>query len=64
MKLKINLGLLRGKKINASTIQMSPFGSYSIYFPPESYLTSEQFPNEWMEIFEVFLMTPTNVLEG
>jgi len=54
MKLKVNIGLLRGKKVDTSMIQMNPYSTYSIYFPPASYLSSEEFPFEWMEIFEVF----------
>ncbi len=34
-------------------IRMDPYGPDSIYFPPQSYLTSEQFPDDWMEIFDV-----------
>ncbi len=49
----MNVGIIRGKKIDMSMIKVEPYGSSSIYFPPQGYLTSEQFPDEWMELFKV-----------
>jgi len=53
MKFKINLGLVRDKKIDTSKIQINPYKNYFIYFPAETYITSEPFPLEWTEQFTV-----------
>lgn len=53
MKLKVTTGILRGKQIDTSRIHLSSYGDSSISFPPETYLSSELFPLEWMEIFKV-----------
>eukprot|EP00826_Nyctotherus_ovalis_P024517 TRINITY_DN1894_c0_g2_i1.p1 TRINITY_DN1894_c0_g2~~TRINITY_DN1894_c0_g2_i1.p1 ORF type:complete len:308 (-),score=89.71 TRINITY_DN1894_c0_g2_i1:781-1704(-) len=57
MKLRINLGIVRGKKIDTSKIQMYPYKNYFIYFPAETYITAEPFPLEWMENFTVRIIS-------
>ena len=53
LKLRINFGIIKDKKVDASRIQMKAYGTYSVYFPVETYVTPEPFPIEWIEIFDV-----------
>eukprot|EP00831_Metopus_contortus_P065513 TRINITY_DN5851_c0_g4_i1.p1 TRINITY_DN5851_c0_g4~~TRINITY_DN5851_c0_g4_i1.p1 ORF type:complete len:454 (+),score=34.76 TRINITY_DN5851_c0_g4_i1:389-1750(+) len=53
MKLKITLGLKRNKKkVDTSNINLESYMNYSIYLPPSFYISSDIFPQEWMDIFK------------
>ena len=53
MRLRLNMGIVRDKKLDASMINLYPYKNNSIYFPSSNYISAEEIPNEWMEIFDV-----------
>ena len=53
MNLSINVGIIRDNIIDTSMIQLNSYKDYGVYFPNETYVTSNPLPHEWLEMFIV-----------